>query len=279
MKKVHLSLRAQRPPRGGGKGSSINLCSRTCLGIVEGRTPARPVAPWVCIPAPGRHGGRPSRSGSTRSLTLSWRGGLPHALSHHGSPSRNLHPASCILHPASWRGGLPHALSCHGSASQGPGRHGGRPSRSCLTDWSRYPGGAGSCTPCHGMGLHPGTRPSRRPALQVLSDRLVALSWRGGLLHALSHHGSPSRNLHPGTSIPHPASCIPHPGGAGSRTEAGPPGRVLPGPSRYPGGAGSRTPCLTMGLHPGTSIPHPASCIPHPGGAGSRTEAGPPGPV
>ncbi len=49
----------------------------------------------------------------------------------------------------------------------GPGHHGGRPSRSCPIDWSRYPGGAGSRTPCHAMGLLPGTRPSRRPALQV----------------------------------------------------------------------------------------------------------------
>ncbi len=88
-----------------------------------------------------------------------------------------------------------------------PGGHGGRPSRSCLPDWLRYPGGAGSRTPCRAMGLHPRTRPSRRPALQVLSARLVTLSWRGGLPHALSRHGSPSQDQ--------------------AVTEAGPPGSEL----------------------------------------------------
>ncbi len=207
--------------------------------ILEGRAPARPVPAWspsqdqavteagppgqalpdpsrypggagsrthcpamVFIPGPGRHGGRPSRSGSTRSLTLSWRGGLPHALSRHQAPSRD---------QAVEDAGLP-----------GP----------ALPDLSRYPGGAGSRTPCHAMGLHPRTRPSRRPALQVRlyqishailegwaparpvpasgsiprpgrrgrrpsrsgSTRSLTLSWRGGLPHALSRHG-----LHPRT--------------------------------------------------------------------------------
>ncbi len=122
----------------------------------------------------------------------------------------------------SWRGGLPHALSRDGSPSRDrPSR---RPALQVLSDrFSRYPGGAGSRTPCAAMGLHPRTRPSRRPALQVLSDRLVAISWRGGLPHALSHHGSPSQDrpsgkpeaiglrraspLSPGAERP-PRSCI-----------------------------------------------------------------------
>ncbi len=87
---MHLSQRAQSSPRGEGEWFLYQpLFKDLPLEIVEGRAPAGPVSPWVSIPGPGRHGGRPSRSGSTRSLTLSWRGGLPHALSHHGFPSRD----------------------------------------------------------------------------------------------------------------------------------------------------------------------------------------------
>ncbi len=61
-------------------------------------------------------------------------------------------------------------------------------------DLSGYCGGSGSRMACGAMGLNPGTRPPRTTTLQVLSNRLVTLSWRGGLLHALSRHGSESRN-------------------------------------------------------------------------------------
>ncbi len=65
------------------------LVGQIAYAILEGRAPARPVARWVSFPGPGRHGGRPSRFLSDRLVTLSWRGGLPHALSRDGSPSRD----------------------------------------------------------------------------------------------------------------------------------------------------------------------------------------------
>ncbi len=49
-------------------------------------------------------------------------------------------------------------------------------------DLSGYCGGAGSRTPCRVMDLHAGTRPSRRPALQV---------WLVGVLWAKIPNGDP----------------------------------------------------------------------------------------
>ncbi len=55
--------------------------------------------------------------------------------------------------------------------------------------------GAGSRTPCLTMGLHPGTRPSRRPALQV---RLYQIP------HAILEGRAPARPVSPRVSIPGP---------------------------------------------------------------------------
>ncbi len=155
--------------------------------ILEGRAPARPVAPWVSIPGPGRRGRRP---GSTRSLTLSWRGGLLHALSRHGSRSRDQAagddgpPGRAPARP------VPPWVSI-----QGPGRRGPRPPGRALSGLSRYPGGAGSRTPCAAMALHPGTRPPGTTALQV---GLYQVS------HAILEGRAPARPVAPWVWIPGP---------------------------------------------------------------------------
>ncbi len=170
--------------------------------ILEGRAPARPVAPWVSIPEP---------------------------------PSRIPHPASCIL-----EGRAPAGPVARWVWIPGPGRHGGRPSRSCLTDWSPYPGGAGSRTPCRAMGLHPGTS-IPHPASRILEGR------------------APARSVAPWVSIPEPPSRIPHPASRilEGRAPARPVARwvCIPGPGRH-GGRPSRS-CRAMGLHPGTRNSQP----------------------
>ncbi len=113
------------------------------------------------------------------------------------------------------------------------------------------------------MGLDPRTRPSRRPDLQVWSDRLVALSWRGGLPHAPSRHGSASRDQ--------------------AVTEAGPPGSELliwQADTRRDGGMkGSRRP-LDCGEHR-RSLPArsavPATAFARMQTAESRSLKSPPG--
>ncbi len=131
----------------------------------------------------GLHPG--TRPVSTRSLTLSWRGGLPHALSRHGSPSRDQAGLYQTSH-AILEGRAPARPVSPWVSIPGPGR--------ALPDLSRYPGGAGSCTPCPAMVFIQGPGRRGRRLSNSGSARSLTLSWRGGLLHALSRHGSPSRD-------------------------------------------------------------------------------------
>ncbi len=143
-------------------------------------SPLRRQAPWVCLPGPGRHGGRPSRSCCATGLHPRTR------------PSRRpaLQVWSGRLVTLSWRGGLPHALSRHGSASRDQAVTEGRPSRSCRQIGYAILEGRAPARPVAPWVSVPGPG-RRRPALQVWSGRLVTLSWRGGLRQAWCGDGSP----------------------------------------------------------------------------------------